>query len=719
MADDIPIVISDRISAAIEQKLRAIGTAARSAHSDIETLKASLRTFSPAAVFKQAAAGIGTYNQALASATRNTRQLNTVNGQTATSLNRVRAAATSGAAALNRYGAAGRAAGAAIGNARSQVSQFLQVAGAVVGVQQFVDLADSATIVANKIKTVSSSVADFNRTQGELYELANRTRTSVESVADAYVRYAKVLLPLGKTQAEVLQFTETLTKAFRAAGKTAGEASSGVTQLGQALQKGRLDGDELRSVLENMPIEVTNALAKSLNASVGELRDLGAEGKITRDVLYNAISSVGPQIENLFARTTGTIGDALTVLRNNTIRFFSEQSEAAGVFSKAILFIADNINYLIPIVIAFGAAWGVVKIVEITASFFALAGAIVAATAPTVTFTLALVAAVGILATMAELLARLTGQYEQWKGWLDGVTQSIADNISGLIKTAQSAIGLDQVNAKAAALEANFQAAATAANATATGVRTIAGGVSGMQQLAGAAGAAATGMQATAAGATQAAGAVASVSGQYNGVINVANALKQTAGSSAELASNAGFAVEQLTSISGQASGVYRVNTAIKSTSATVSSAASGMLRLAQTIQSVISQYNKLATSAAKAANSLIPGMGITAPKRGGTDITGNTSGNSISSLPRYANGGSFRVGGQGGIDRNMVKFMATKGERVDVLTPAQQRAQAAMYQRGNSGNTINLYITTPDAESFQRSRRQISHELNLVAGAG
>lgn len=50
--------------------------------------------------------------------------------------------------------------------------------------------------------------------------------------------------------------------------------------------------------------------------------------------------------------------------------------------------------------------------------------------------------------------------------------------------------------------------------------------------------------------------------------------------------------------------------------------------------------------------------------------------------LPKFATGGSFMVGGQGGVDKNLIQFMATKGERVIIQTPNQQANNV------NSGNT-------------------------------
>ena len=47
-----------------------------------------------------------------------------------------------------------------------------------------------------------------------------------------------------------------------------------------------------------------------------------------------------------------------------------------------------------------------------------------------------------------------------------------------------------------------------------------------------------------------------------------------------------------------------------------------------------------------------------------------------------FAEGGSFKVGGQGGTDSQLVAFNATPGERVTVATPAQQFSQGGSGQQ-------------------------------------
>lgn len=72
---------------------------------------------------------------------------------------------------------------------------------------------------------------------------------------------------------------------------------------------------------------------------------------------------------------------------------------------------------------------------------------------------------------------------------------------------------------------------------------------------------------------------------------------------------------------------------------------------------------------------------------------------------PGFASGGSFMVGGPSGTDRTPVSFMASRGERVTVETPDQQR-------RG--GMTVNIYNNA--GVNIQQEERQTPNgrELNV-----
>jgi tape measure domain-containing protein len=114
------------------------------------------------------------------------------------------------------------------------------------------------------------------------------------------------------------------------AGASTAETSATVMQLGQALASGRLQGDELRSVLENMPT-LAEALARELGASVGELRKMGEAGKLTAGVVMPALIRAGQSLNAEFEKMPPTMGRAFSILGEAMSRFAGDLDRALGL----------------------------------------------------------------------------------------------------------------------------------------------------------------------------------------------------------------------------------------------------------------------------------------------------------------------------------------------------------------------------------------------------
>lgn len=115
---------------------------------------------------------------------------------------------------------------------------------------------------------------------------------------------------------------------------------------------------------------------------------------------------------------------------------------------------------------------------------------------------------------------------------------------------------------------------------------------------------------------------------------------------------------------------------------------------------------NTLISSGIKDIIGMIFGMG----KKGGL-LAG------IGKLFGFANGGSFEVGGRGGTDNNIVAFRASRGERVTVQTPNQQRQGGGAVVFNNSydfrGSSLNeIEVRQMISESQQVTKRQIQNEM-------
>jgi phage tape measure protein len=73
------------------------------------------------------------------------------------------------------------------------------------------------------------------------------------------------------------------------------------------MTSGKLQGDEFRSVMENAPI-LAQKIAESMGVSMGQLKKLGSDGKITSDVIKKAVLGSADDIEAKYNQMPLTFG---------------------------------------------------------------------------------------------------------------------------------------------------------------------------------------------------------------------------------------------------------------------------------------------------------------------------------------------------------------------------------------------------------------------------
>lgn len=146
----------------------------------------------------------------------------------------------------------------------------------------------------------------------------------------------------------LLPLTETVSKAVAISRATAEVADAALVQFGQALASGTLRGEELNSVMEQTPA-LAKAIAQGMGITVGELRSVAAEGKITSQEIVKALRNVESDIDALFDKTDITIGQSLTLLNNEITKFVGEAGKGSGaaqVLSGSIQVLSSNLNLL-------------------------------------------------------------------------------------------------------------------------------------------------------------------------------------------------------------------------------------------------------------------------------------------------------------------------------------------------------------------------------------
>jgi len=202
--------------------------------------------------------------------------------------------------------------------------------GLVGATRQTLEFAEAWTEASNKLTAAGVSVGQLANVQERLVRLSLATRTGLTETVDLFARLTRGTAQLGATQEQVYRATTILNQAFKAGGATASEQRSAILQLGQALSSGVLQGDELRSLRENAPL-LAKAIADEFGVTVGQLKELGAEGKLTTDRIFNGILKAGKQVEEQFKSTRLTVGEAFTNLATATTAWIGRLDEAYGI----------------------------------------------------------------------------------------------------------------------------------------------------------------------------------------------------------------------------------------------------------------------------------------------------------------------------------------------------------------------------------------------------
>ncbi|MFX6150130.1 tape measure protein [Acinetobacter baumannii] len=265
-----------------------------------------------------------------------------------------------------------------------------QLAGYMAGlvtVSAAISKMDTYTGLQNRLKLVTNNQVELNKATEDTFRIAQKTYSAWDSVLQVYQRFSDNAKTLNLTMDDTARLTETVSKAVAISGASAAAADAALVQFGQALASGTLRGEELNSVMEQTPA-LAKAIAQGMGITVGQLRSVAAEGKITSQEIVKALRNVEKDVDALFAKTDITIGQSLTLLNNEITKFVGESGKGSGaaqVLAGSIQTLAGNLDVLTSAMMVGGAYWLGTYIPAIYASGVAVAAKIKELAAQTVT----------------------------------------------------------------------------------------------------------------------------------------------------------------------------------------------------------------------------------------------------------------------------------------------------------------------------------------------
>ncbi|EPF6050841.1 tape measure protein [Acinetobacter baumannii] len=234
---------------------------------------------------------------------------------------------------------------------RSYSTAIKSLAGYMAGlvtINAAINNMDTYTGLQNRLKLVTNNQAELNKATEDTFQIAQKTYSAWDSVLQVYQRFSDNAKTLNLTMDDTARLTETVSKAVAISGASAEAADAALVQFGQALASGTLRGEELNSVMEQTPA-LAKAIAQGMGITVGQLRSVAAEGKITSKEIVKALKNAQDDVDALFAKTDITIGQSLTLLNNEIIKFVGEAGKGSGaaqVLAGSVQTLASNLDLI-------------------------------------------------------------------------------------------------------------------------------------------------------------------------------------------------------------------------------------------------------------------------------------------------------------------------------------------------------------------------------------
>lgn len=189
--------------------------------------------------------------------------------------------------------------GAAI---QAALGPILAVSTALAVLKKGIDTAFERGAAEQKLRNFTDSAGEYSAALALAADSSRKFGISQTEATTALGDVYSRLKGLGFGLKETGEIYQGFNAIALQAGTSTDDASRAFLQLSQALGSGKLQGDELRSVLETMP-QLGQAIAQSMGVSAAQLRQLGQEGKISGEVIYKALSEA--------AAASGELGNKL------------------------------------------------------------------------------------------------------------------------------------------------------------------------------------------------------------------------------------------------------------------------------------------------------------------------------------------------------------------------------------------------------------------------
>lgn len=291
------------------------------------------------------------------------------------------------------------------GKLLSTIKRIAAAAGVTTLVRSFLDFSDTQAQINARLNLMNDGFQTTNELSEMIYQSALRSKAAYSDTADAVGKMGLNAGNAFSSNQELIAFTEQVNKQFKIGGASAQEQSNAMVQLTQAMAAGVLRGQDLNSILAAAP-GIARTIEESMGWASGSIKQYAEDGKVTAQVVKNALLDMADQTNQKFESIPMTLSDAMTQAQNivqhevkqmaQSWNDFIQTDQGQEILGEAIsllsvmaqvgtdalsgigsaaLFIADNMDTILPILAAVGLGFLLVKAQAVQAALGSAAAA--------------------------------------------------------------------------------------------------------------------------------------------------------------------------------------------------------------------------------------------------------------------------------------------------------------------------------------------------------
>ena len=201
------------------------------------------------------------------------------------------------------------------GKLLSTIKRIAAAAGVTTLVRSFLDFSDTQAQINARLNLMNDGLQTTNELSEMIYQSALRSKAAYSDTADAVGKMGLNAGNAFSSNRELIAFTEQVNKQFKIGGASAQEQSNAMVQLTQAMAAGVLRGQDLNSILAAAP-GIARTIEESMGWASGSIKQYAEDGKVTVQVVKNALLDMADQTNQKFESIPMTLSDAMTQGQN-------------------------------------------------------------------------------------------------------------------------------------------------------------------------------------------------------------------------------------------------------------------------------------------------------------------------------------------------------------------------------------------------------------------